>query len=91
MAAAGGVLLWNRMRSGLPGALEGGERGDRDQRGALMVWGASATLVTDSDLCSSLLAPWLSLNGDDSGDLLPGGNLPPETDPHGANAFPATS
>lgn len=67
------------------------ERWDRDQRGALMVWGAGATLVTDSDLCSSLLAPWLSLNGDDSGDLLPGGNLPPETDPHGANAFPATS
>ncbi|XP_049977349.1 IgG receptor FcRn large subunit p51 isoform X2 [Alexandromys fortis] len=54
VAAAGGVLVWNRMRSGLP-------------------------------------APWLSLNGDDSGDLLPGGNLPPETDPHGANAFPATS
>ncbi|XP_036047137.1 IgG receptor FcRn large subunit p51 [Onychomys torridus] len=54
VAAAGGVLLWNRMRSGLP-------------------------------------APWLSLSGDDSGDLLPGGNLPPEADPHGANAFPATS
>nr|XP_048294016.1 IgG receptor FcRn large subunit p51 isoform X2 [Myodes glareolus] len=54
VAAAGGVLLWNRMRSGLP-------------------------------------APWLSLSGDDSGDLLPGGNLPPEADPHGAKAFPATS
>ncbi|XP_027276490.1 IgG receptor FcRn large subunit p51 isoform X5 [Cricetulus griseus] len=54
VAAAGGVLLWNRMRSGLP-------------------------------------APWLSLSGDDSGDLLPGGNLPPEADPHGANTFPATS
>ncbi|KAL1769455.1 receptor n large subunit p51 isoform X1 [Sigmodon hispidus] len=54
VAAAGGVLLWNRMRSGLP-------------------------------------APWLSLSGDDSGDLLPGGNLPPEADPQGANAFPATS
>ncbi|XP_051004463.1 IgG receptor FcRn large subunit p51 [Acomys russatus] len=54
VVAAGGVLLWSRMRSGLP-------------------------------------APWLSLSGDDSGDLLPGGNLPPEADPHGANAFPATS
>lgn len=53
-AVAGGVLLWNRMRSGLP-------------------------------------APWLSLSGDDSGDLLPGGNLPPEADPSGANAFPSTS
>uniref|UniRef100_A0AB39TZ30 IgG receptor FcRn large subunit p51 n=1 Tax=Mus musculus TaxID=10090 RepID=A0AB39TZ30_MOUSE len=37
------------------------------------------------------LAPWLSLSGDDSGDLLPGGNLPPEAEPQGANAFPATS
>lgn len=67
------------------------ERWDRHQRGALMVCGAGETLVTDSDLCSSLLAPWLSLSGDDSGDLLPGGNLPPEADPHGAKAFPATS
>lgn len=54
VVAAGVVLLWNRMRSGLP-------------------------------------APWLSLSGDDSGDLLPGGSLPPEAEPHGANAFPATS
>ncbi|XP_005084790.1 IgG receptor FcRn large subunit p51 [Mesocricetus auratus] len=54
VAAAGGVLLWHRMRSGLP-------------------------------------APWLSLSGDDSGDLLPGGNLPPEADPQGANTIPATS
>nr|XP_038965515.1 IgG receptor FcRn large subunit p51 isoform X4 [Rattus norvegicus] len=54
VAIAGGVLLWNRMRSGLP-------------------------------------APWLSLSGDDSGDLLPGGNLPPEAEPQGVNAFPATS
>lgn len=32
VAAAGGVLVWNRMRSGLPGAQEGEEGGDRDQR-----------------------------------------------------------
>lgn len=54
VAIAGGVLLWSRMRSGLP-------------------------------------APWLSLSGDDAGDLLPGGNLPPEAEPQGSNAFPATS
>lgn len=32
VAAAGGVLLWNRMRSGLPGARGRGEAGDKDQR-----------------------------------------------------------
>lgn len=68
-----------------------GERaGVRDKSGPHGVWDDD-TLVTDADLCSSLLAPWLSLSGDDSGDLLPGGNLPPEADPHGANTFPATS
>nr|XP_044990354.1 IgG receptor FcRn large subunit p51 isoform X2 [Jaculus jaculus] len=54
VAAAGGVLLWTRMRSGLP-------------------------------------APWLSLRGDDIGDLLSGPGLPPETDSQDVNSLPSTT
>ncbi|XP_008843291.1 IgG receptor FcRn large subunit p51 isoform X2 [Nannospalax galili] len=54
VVTAGGVLLWTRMRSGLP-------------------------------------APWLSLSGDDVGDLLPGLSLHRETDPQDANTFPASA
>lgn len=54
VVTAGGVLLWMRMRSGLP-------------------------------------APWLSLSGDDVGDLLPSPSLPREADPQDENAFPATA
>lgn len=40
---------------------------------------------------SGLPAPWLSLSGDDIGDLLPGPSSPREAEPQDASALPATA
>ncbi|XP_077887766.1 IgG receptor FcRn large subunit p51 isoform X7 [Ictidomys tridecemlineatus] len=89
--AAGGALLWRRMRNGLPGVghkEEEPRKEDRDLR-----------REEDTDLGGQRLregqkperAPWISFRGDDVGALLPTPGLPEDADCQDINSFPATA